>query len=188
MPSAWRSRCPAARSASAGEALPEPARAGAPFRGGPSGARGARKRGIALGDAGAFADAACCPHRLRRRASRRRETTVLSARWPLSTAWRPAWLTAARIEAQRHRLRRRGAPPDCDLARDFVLETPDGRFAEPVARLLTAGSDEDAGSARADSARHGRDVRRGHVVWHPPPDAAPPKPERYSAIAKTASR
>ena len=33
------------------------------------------------------------------------------------------------------------------MAREFVLEALDGRFAEPVLALLTAGSDGDAGGA-----------------------------------------
>ncbi len=57
----------------------------------------------------------------------------------------PGWLTAN--DGQRHRLADAARRRTTDVARDFVLEALDGRFAEPVLALLTAGSDEDAGSA-----------------------------------------
>jgi hypothetical protein len=57
----------------------------------------------------------------------------------------PEWLTSH--EGQRGRLADAARRRTTDVARDFLLEALDGRFAEPVLALLTAPSDDMAGSA-----------------------------------------
>jgi len=132
------------------EALPEPRCAQALYSAAGLQAREALERGIALSDAGAFADAAYSLIGLGEGLTPAGDDCVvgaLAAIHRLAPGWltAPAWLTAN--EGQRHRLADAARSRTTDVARDFVLEALDGRFAEPVLALLTAGSDEDAGSA-----------------------------------------
>jgi hypothetical protein len=128
----------------AADALPE--RAGAQALRSPAGARArqALARGIAAGDARAFADAACALIGFGEGLTPAGDDCVLGA---LAAVHRlaPGWL-AARAE-QRDRLAEAARSRTTDLARDFLLEALDGRFAEPVLALLTALSDESAGDA-----------------------------------------
>ena len=126
------------------EALPEPRCARALYSAAGLRAREALERGIALGDAGAFADAACSLIGLGEGLTPAGDDCVVGA---LAAIHRlaPGWLTAN--DGQRHRLADAARRRTTDVARDFVLEALAGRFAEPVLALLTAGSDEDAGSA-----------------------------------------
>ena len=57
----------------------------------------------------------------------------------------PGWLAAH--AGQRDRLAEAARTRTTDVARDFLLEALDGRFAEPVLALLTARSDDLAGNA-----------------------------------------
>ena len=126
------------------EALPE--RAGAQALRSPAGARTlqALGRGIAAGDARAFADAACALVGFGEGLTPAGDDCVLGA---LAAVHRlsPAWLSAH--AAQRDRLAEAARTRTTDLARDFLLEALDGRFAEPVLALLTALSDDRAEDA-----------------------------------------
>jgi Protein of unknown function (DUF2877) len=126
------------------DALPE--RAGAQALRSPAGARTrqALARGIAAGDACAFADAACALIGFGEGLTPAGDDCVLGA---LAAVYRlaPGWL-AAHAE-QRDRLAGAARSRTTDLARDFLLEALDGRFAEPVLALLTALSDDLAGDA-----------------------------------------
>jgi hypothetical protein len=128
----------------AADALPE--RAGAQALRSPAGARTrqALARGIAAGDARAFADAACALIGLGEGLTPAGDDCVLGA---LAAVHRlaPGWLAAH--AGQRDRLAEAARSRTTDLARDFLLEALDGRFAEPVLALLTALSDESAGDA-----------------------------------------
>jgi hypothetical protein len=128
----------------AADALPE--RAGAQALRSPTGARArqALARGIAAGDARAFADAACALIGFGEGLTPAGDDCVLGA---LAAVHRlaPAWLAAH--AGQRDRLAEAARSRTTDLARDFLLEAFDGRFAEPVLALLTALSDESAGDA-----------------------------------------
>jgi uncharacterized protein DUF2877 len=126
------------------ETLPE--RAGAQALRSPAGARAlqALGRGIAAGDARAFVDAACALVGFGEGLTPAGDDCVVGA---LAAVQRlsPPWLST------------RAAPPDrlaeaartrtTDLARDFLLEALDGRFAEPVLALMTALSDDRAEDA-----------------------------------------
>lgn len=130
----------------AADALPD--RAGAEALRSPAGARTrqALARGIAAGDARAFADAACALIGFGEGLTPAGDDCVLGA---LAAVHRlaPGWL--APHAGQRDRLAEAARSRTTDLARDFLLEALDGRFAEPVLALLTALSDESA----ADAAR-----------------------------------
>jgi len=107
-------------------------------------ARDALERGIATRDAGAFADAACSLVGLGEGLTPAGDDCVVGA---LAAIHRlaPGWLGAH--GGQRDRLADAARRRTTDIARDFVLDALDGRFAESVLALLTAGSDADAGSA-----------------------------------------
>ena len=128
----------------AADALPE--RAGGQALRSPAGARArqALARGIAARDARAFADAACALIGLGEGLTPAGDDCVLGA---LATVHRlePGWLAAH--AGQRDRLSEAARSRTTDLARGFLLEALDGRFAEPVLALLTALSDESAGDA-----------------------------------------
>jgi Protein of unknown function (DUF2877) len=128
----------------AADALPK--RAGAQALRSPAGARArqALARGIAAGDARAFADAACALIGFGEGLTPAGDDCVLGA---LAAVHRlaPAWLAAH--AGQRNRLAEAARSRTTDLARDFLLEALDGRFAEPVLALLTALSDDLAGNA-----------------------------------------
>jgi hypothetical protein len=126
------------------DALPE--RAGAPALRSPAGTRARQTlaRGIAAGNARSFADAACALVGLGEGLTPAGDDCVVGA---LAAVHRlaPAWLAAH--TGQRDRLAEAARRWTTDLARDFLLEALDGRFAEPVLALLTAHSDESAGDA-----------------------------------------
>jgi len=128
----------------AADALPE--QAGAQALRSPAGerTRQALARGIAAGDARAFADAACALIGFGEGLTPAGDDCVLGA---LAAIHRlaPGWLAAH--AAQRDRLAETARTRTTDLARDFLLEALDARFAEPVLALLTALSDESAGDA-----------------------------------------
>ena len=128
----------------AADALAE--RAGAQALRSPAGVRvrQALARGIAARDARAFADAACALIGLGEGLTPAGDDCVLGA---LAAIHRlaPGWLTSH--ESQRGRLADAARRRTTDVARDFLLEALDGRFAEPVLALLTAPSDDVAGSA-----------------------------------------
>jgi hypothetical protein len=128
----------------AADALPE--RAGAQALRSPDGARARRAlaRGIAAGDARAFADVACTLIGFGEGLTPAGDDCVLGA---LAAVHRlaPGWL--ASHGGQRDRLAEAARSRTTDLARDFLLEALDGRFAEPVLALLTALSDKVAGDA-----------------------------------------
>jgi hypothetical protein len=107
-------------------------------------ARQALARGIAARDARGFADAACALIGLGEGLTPAGDDCVLGA---LAAIHRlaPEWLTSH--EGQRGRLADAARRRTTDVARDFLLEALDGRFAEPVLALLTAPSDDMAGSA-----------------------------------------
>ena len=123
----------------AADALPE--RAGAQSLRSPAGARTrqALARGIAAGDARAFADAACALIGFGEGLTPAGDDCVLGA---LAAVHRLAhgWLAADAGELDR--LAEAARTRTTDLARDFLLEAIDGRFAEPVLALLTALSDD----------------------------------------------
>jgi hypothetical protein len=123
----------------AADALPE--RAGAEALRSPTGARArqALARGIAAGDAREFADAACALIGFGEGLTPAGDDCVLGA---LAAVHRlaPGWLAAH--AGQRDRLAETARTRTTDLARDFLLEALDGRFAEPVLALLTALSDD----------------------------------------------
>ena len=128
----------------AADALPE--RAGAQALRSPAGARTrqALARGIAAGDARAFADAACTLIGFGEGLTPAGDDCVLGA---LAAVHRlaPGWLAAH--TGQRDRLAEAARTRTTDLARDFLLEALDGRFAEPVLAILTALSDDLVGDA-----------------------------------------
>jgi len=128
----------------AADVLPE--RAGAQALRAPAGARARRalSRGIAAGNARAFADAACALIGFGEGLTPAGDDCVLGA---LASLHRlvPGWLPAH--PDQRDRLAEAARTRTTDLARDFLLEALDGRFAEPVLALLTALSDGLAGDA-----------------------------------------
>src|SRR5207247_10684884 len=104
----------------------------------------ARERGSGARDSRAFADAACSLIGLGEGLTPAGDDAIVGA---LAAIHRlaPGWLAAH--AGQRDRLADAARRRTTDVARDFVLEALDGRFAEPVLALLTSGSDEDAGSA-----------------------------------------
>jgi hypothetical protein len=128
----------------AADALPE--RAGAQALRSPAGARArqALARGIAARDIRAFADAACALIGFGEGLTPAGDDCVLGA---LAAVHRlaPGWLGGH--AGQRDRLAEAARSRTTDLARGFLLEALDGRFAEPVLALLTALSDESAGGA-----------------------------------------
>jgi hypothetical protein len=123
----------------AADALPE--RAGAQALRSPAGARArqALARGIAAADARAYADAASALIGFGEGLTPAGDDCVLGA---LAAVHRlaPGWLAAH--AGQRDRLAEAARSRTTDLARDFLLEALDGRFAEPVLALLTALSDD----------------------------------------------
>jgi hypothetical protein len=121
-------------------ALPEAGRARSLSAGTGLRALAALEAGIAARDAGAFADAACALIGLGEGLTPAGDDAVVGA---LAAVHRlaPAWL-ATQAE-QRNRLADAARRRTTDVARDFILEALDGRFAEPVLALLTAGSDHD---------------------------------------------
>ncbi|MBI1726007.1 MAG: DUF2877 domain-containing protein [Candidatus Rokubacteria bacterium] len=123
----------------AADALPE--RAGAQALRSPAGARTrqAIARGIAAGDARGFADAACALIGFGEGLTPAGDDCVLGA---LAAVHRlaPGWLGSH--AGARDRLAEAARTRTTDLARDFLLEALDGRFAEPVLALLTALSDD----------------------------------------------
>lgn len=123
-----------------------PERAGARALRSPAGAgkRQALARAIAAGDARAFADAACALIGFGEGLTPAGDDCLLGALAALHRL-APGWLAAH--AGERDRLAETVRSRTTDLARDFVLEALDGRFAEPVLALLTAHSDESAGSA-----------------------------------------
>ena len=128
----------------AADALPEPTCARALCTGAGLRVRGALERSIAAREAHAFADAACALIGLGEGLTPAGDDCVLGA---LAAIHRlaPGWLAAH--EGQRGRLTDAARRRTTDVARDFLLEALDGRFAEPVLALLTAPSDDMAGSA-----------------------------------------
>jgi hypothetical protein len=101
-------------------------------------ARQALVRGIAAGDARAFADAACALIGFGEGLTPAGDDCVVGALAALHRL-SPGWLAAH----AGHYARVAGAARTrtTDLARDFLLEALEGRFAEPVLDLLTALSD-----------------------------------------------
>jgi hypothetical protein len=128
----------------AADALLEPA--GAQALRSPAGARArqALARGIAAGDARAFADAACALIGFGEGLTPAGDDCVLGA---LAALHRLAPARLAAHAGQRNRLAEAARSRTTDVARDFLLEALDGRFAEPVLALLTALSDDLAGNA-----------------------------------------
>lgn len=128
----------------AGDALPESAAAQALRSPAGARARQALARSIAARDARAFADAACSLIGFGEGLTPAGDDCVLGA---LAAIHRlaPGWLAAH--AGQRDRLAEAARRRTTDVARDFLLEALDGRFAEPVLALLTALSDDLAGSA-----------------------------------------
>ena len=126
------------------EALPEAGCARALCSGAGRRAQGALERGIMVGDPDAFAAAACSLIGLGEGLTPAGDDCVVGA---LAAIHRlaPGWIAAH--HGQRDRLADAARRRTTDVARDFVLEALDGRFAEPVLALLTAGSDGDAGRA-----------------------------------------
>jgi Protein of unknown function (DUF2877) len=107
-------------------------------------ARHALARGIAGRDARAFADAACALIGLGEGLTPAGDDCVLGA---LAAIHRlaPGWLTSH--EGRRGQLADAARRRTTDVARDFLLEALDGRFAEPVLALLTAPTAAMAGIA-----------------------------------------
>jgi hypothetical protein len=126
-------------------ALPEAGTARALSSGAGLRALHALERGVAARDAGAFTDAACSLIGLGEGLTPAGDDGVVGA---LAAIHRlaPGWLAAH--PGQRDRLADAARRRTTDVARDFVLEALDGRFAEPVLVLLTAVS-EDAASRAA---------------------------------------
>ena len=126
------------------DALPEPRCARTLYSEAGLRAREALERGIKLRDAGAFSDAACSLIGLGEGLTPAGDDCVVGA---LAAIHRlaPRWLAAH--AGQRDRLADAARRRTTDVARDFVLEALDGRFAEPVLALLTSGSDGDAGGS-----------------------------------------
>lgn len=128
----------------ASSALPE--RAGAEALRSTAGARACQALacGIAAGDARAFADAACALIGFGEGLTPAGDDCVLGA---LAAVHRlaPGWLAAR--AGQPDRLAEAARSRTTDLARDFLLEALDGRFAEPVLALLTAPTDDQAEKA-----------------------------------------
>ena len=126
------------------DALPAPRCARALGSGPGRQALEALEGGLAAVDAGAFADAACALIGLGEGLTPAGDDCVVGA---LAAGHRllPRWLTDAHgprarlAEAARHRT--------TDVARDFLLEALDGRFAEVVTDLLAARSQGLAASA-----------------------------------------
>jgi hypothetical protein len=125
-------------------ALPE--RAGAPALRSPAGARALRAlcRGIEARDARLFADAARALVGFGEGLTPAGDDCVLGA---LAAIHRlaPRWLAAH--AAEREGIAEAARSRTTDLARDFLLEALDGRFAEPVLAVLSAASDERAAAA-----------------------------------------
>jgi hypothetical protein len=128
----------------AADALPEPRCARALCSAAGLRVRDALARGIASRDGRAFADAACALIGLGEGLTPAGDDCVLGA---LAAIHRlaPGWLTSH--EGPRGRLADAARRRTTDVARDFLLEALDGRFAEPVLALLTAPSDDMAGCA-----------------------------------------
>ena len=125
-------------------ALPEPQCARALRCGAGLHAREALERGIAAGDPSAFADAACALIGLGEGLTPAGDDCVLGA---LAAIHRLAPGRLTEHGEQRDRLADAARRRTTDVGGAFLLEALDGRFAEPVLALLTAGSDDDAGRA-----------------------------------------
>jgi len=127
--------------------LPEPPGGHALASGAGLRARRALGQGLAARDLAAFADAACQLIGLGEGLTPAGDDCVLGA---LAAIHRlaPEWLMENR--AQRHRLVAAARTRTTDVARDFLLEALDGRFAEPVLHLLTARTDDLADRAARD--------------------------------------
>lgn len=112
----------------------------------PAGARARRAlaRGIVARDARAFADAASALIGFGEGLTPAGDDCVLGALAALHRL-APRWLAAH--AGHRDRLAEAARRRTTDIARDFLLEALDGRFAEPVLALLTALSDDAARSA-----------------------------------------
>lgn len=123
-----------------------PELAGAQALRSPAGARALRAlgRGLAAGDTRASVDAACALVGFGEGLTPAGDDCVVGA---LAAVQRlsPAWLSTN--AAQADRLVEAARTRTTDLARDFLLEALDGRFAEPVLDLLTALSDDRAEDA-----------------------------------------
>jgi hypothetical protein len=119
----------------AAEALPEPPCARALRSGAGLGARQALERSMAAGDLVTFARAAGDLIGLGEGLTPAGDDCVLGA---LAAIHRlaPEWLSSDR--SLLHRLADAASRRTTDVARDFLLEALDGRFAEPVLALLTA--------------------------------------------------
>ena len=107
-------------------------------------AREALERGIAARDGRVLADAACALIGLGEGLTPAGDDCVLGALAALHRL-APGHLLAP--GGPRDRLTGAARGRTTDIARDFLLEALDGRFAEPVLALLIAGSDDDAGPA-----------------------------------------
>jgi len=125
-------------------ALPEPPCARALCCGAGLHAREALERGIAARDARAFADAACALIGLGEGLTPAGDDCVLGA---LAALHRLAPDRLAGHGGQCDRVADAARRRTTDIARDFLLEALDGRFAEPVLALLAAASGDDAGRA-----------------------------------------
>jgi hypothetical protein len=125
-------------------ALPEAGSARALSSGAGLRALHALERGIAARDAGTFTDAACSLIGLGEGLTPAGDDGVVGA---LAAIHRlaPGWLAAH--PGQRDRIADAARRRTTDVARDFVLEALDGRFAEPVLALLTAVSEDVASRA-----------------------------------------
>jgi hypothetical protein len=164
-------------------ALPEAGRARALGAGAGLRALDALERGIAARDAGAFADAACSLIGLGEGLTPAGDDAIVGALAAIHRLARD-WL-AAQV-GQRDRLADAARRGTTDVARDFILEALDGRFAEPVLALLTAASDDDAGTAArrllAMGATSGADtlcgIRLGCRALEAKAASPPPTPRR----------
>ena len=164
-------------------ALPEAGRARSLDAGAGLRALVALERGIAARDAGDFADAACSLIGLGEGLTPAGDDAIVGA---LAAIHRlaPAWLAAQ--AGQRDRLADAARRGTTDVARDFILEALDGRFAEPVLAVLTASSDHDAGIAArrllAMGATSGADtlcgIRLGCRALEAKVASPPPTPRR----------
>ena len=126
-----------------------PAPSPSPTLGSGAGLRAARELGQALaaGDPVAFADAASRLIGLGEGLTPSGDDCVVGC---LATIHRlaPEWLVAH--DVLREQLAGAAASRTTDVARDFLLEALEGRFAEPVRLLVTAGCDEAARPAASE--------------------------------------